>query len=65
MNTDKSPVSTVCPDCHEKFTFQGPPKVGEKVMCPNCWAYLEIVGVNPLKLQWDTAELEEEDLSDE
>jgi lysine biosynthesis protein LysW len=34
-------------------------RIAQKVTCPNCWAYLEVVSLNPLRLSWDAGEYEE------
>lgn len=55
----------VCPDCDEQIPLHQPYKMREKITCPNCWAYLEVTGLHPLKLSWDESEFEYEDMEAE
>ena len=57
----KQIVTAVCPDCGEKIDLGPQLKVGLKVTCPECWAYLEIVNLDPLILSWDTFGLEDDE----
>lgn len=54
-------VSASCPDCGEKIDLGPQPKEGQTVTCPECWAYLKVVNLEPLQLSWDTFELEDEE----
>jgi hypothetical protein len=42
-----------CPDCGYNLEFEEPPEQGEKLTCPNCWAYLVVTALNPVQLTWD------------
>jgi lysine biosynthesis protein LysW len=53
MQTNKKLMTALCPDCEEPVRLGATPKLGEKFTCPNCWAYLELVNLNPAKLTWD------------
>jgi len=54
MSVAKQTKVAFCPECDEEIDFsQASPKVGLKFACPNCDANLEVVSVNPLKLDWD------------
>lgn len=55
MTTDNCIVTVPCPECEYEISLDFAPQKGEKVTCPNCWAYLEVINVDPLELQWDTA----------
>ena len=63
VNTQTS--TAFCPDCEERIPVPHPRRVGQKITCPNCWAYLEIISASPLKLNWDEGELEYEDYEDD
>lgn len=65
MNTGNKSHTVVCPDCREKFTLKTQPFLKQRITCPNCWAYLEVVNLNPLRLEWDTIEEEDEELWEE
>ena len=49
-----------CPECDAKITVGRDPSEGQQVSCPQCGAYLMVVGVSPLELDWafDDEELE-------
>lgn len=64
---------TNCPECDGDLRFQNSPRKGDKVTCRACGAYLEVVGLSPIELDWvledddedDDEELEDWDLEDE
>jgi lysine biosynthesis protein LysW len=41
-----------CPDCGEKVPVRLPVEMGQRVVCPNCMADLEVVETVPLELDW-------------
>ena len=41
-----------CPLCGEKINSNMKPWIGMPVICPACEAELEIVGLNPVSLDW-------------
>ena len=41
-----------CVECDEELEINGSPRLGQKVVCPNCGAALEVASVNPLELDW-------------
>ena len=41
-----------CPDCGEKVPVRLPVEMGQRVLCPNCQAALEVVETVPLELDW-------------
>ncbi len=45
-------ASTYCPDCDEKIIINPHATVGQKIVCPHCDADLEVIGVDPLELDW-------------
>ena len=51
-----------CPECDSEVGLGKTPKIGQKVTCHNCGAFLEIVGTTPIELDWafdDEDELED------
>ena len=51
----KQPVlakTAECPDCGEKVPVRLPIEMGQRVVCPNCQADLEVVETVPLELDW-------------
>ncbi len=59
MKADKR-IVVPCPDCEEDIYLESTPRKGQKVTCPNCWAYLEVISLDPLKLSWEIVEFEED-----
>lgn len=52
-----------CPECDNDINLGRDPNKGQKVSCPSCGAYLEVVGLSPIELDWvfeDDEELEYE-----
>jgi lysine biosynthesis protein LysW len=41
-----------CPDCDSDIKLGNDPRKGQKVTCPSCGAYLEVVGLSPIELDW-------------
>jgi lysine biosynthesis protein LysW len=54
-------ITAFCPDCGEKIDLGPQPEAGLKITCPECWAYLEIVNLEPLTLKWDTFGIEDDE----
>jgi lysine biosynthesis protein LysW len=48
-----------CPDCGNKINLGSQPQEGQRLTCPNCEADLEVIGLNPLELDWFYNELDE------
>ncbi len=53
MKITNQATVALCPDCEEEINFRTLPKQGQKLTCPNCEAYLQVVSVKPLRLDWD------------
>ena len=51
-----------CPDCGEQVPVKAPVKLGQRVVCPNCQADLEVVETVPVELDWH---YEEEPVDDD
>ena len=43
---------TQCPLCREKIKIGVSPWRGQQIECPACDAVLEVIGVNPVSLDW-------------
>jgi alpha-aminoadipate carrier protein LysW len=62
MATTKNSVMAVCPDCEEEINVGSHPRQGQHVTCPECWADLEIISLDPLELDFAA---EDDDWDDE
>jgi lysine biosynthesis protein LysW len=60
MNSTKQSVSALCPDCGHEIRLGPNPHKHEKFSCPNCWAYLEVVNLNPVELAWENVDENED-----
>jgi lysine biosynthesis protein LysW len=49
-----------CPECDSRINVGDKPHEGQKVTCQNCWAYLHIIGLSPIELDWIYEEEDEE-----
>jgi hypothetical protein len=47
-----------CPDCGEMVNVGSRPKEGLRFTCSNCGAFLEIINLQPLELDWAFSELD-------
>jgi alpha-aminoadipate carrier protein LysW len=64
----KQVAVATCPDCGEQVAVRSRIRLGQDVVCPNCDAELEVVGMEPLELDWaydDEYDDEDEDDEDE
>jgi alpha-aminoadipate carrier protein LysW len=41
-----------CIDCRQPIKLISWPVEGEFIICPNCGAELEVIGVEPIELDW-------------
>jgi alpha-aminoadipate carrier protein LysW len=41
-----------CPDCDGEIRLSPHGRLGQKLVCPHCGADLEVIGVDPLELDW-------------
>jgi len=41
-----------CPDCDGRIDLNPNPELGQKVICPHCDAELEVIGLDPLEVDW-------------
>ena len=42
----------MCPECEGEFRTGPILKVGQRLVCPNCDAELEVIHLSPLELDW-------------
>jgi lysine biosynthesis protein LysW len=54
-----------CPGCDQNIFLRRTPKMGDMVYCDNCEADLEVVGLNPIELDWPWEEDEDEFVDDD
>lgn len=59
-----------CPACGELNTvydhpFFDQPKLGQLVLCTNCFQELEIINLNPIKLDWPLPPFKDDHFIDE
>ncbi len=60
---DKLIARAYCPDCDESISLRNP-KVGQVMDCLHCDTELEVVGLDPLELDWAYASSDDEDWGD-
>lgn len=53
-----------CPECESLINLGEKPVTGQKVTCPDCGGYLEVVGVDPIELDWVFADYDSDDEDD-
>lgn len=56
-----------CPDCDSAVKLGPQARLGQKATCSSCGAFLEVVGLSPVELDWayDEDEMEIDYQSDE
>ncbi len=59
MDQQITGITTECPECAGEVPFDRPPLAGQVIPCPGCAAELEVVGLNPIRV--DLAPEVEED----
>ncbi len=52
-----------CPECDSDINFTNEAHMGQKVTCSGCGAYLKVIGISPIELDW-VYDIDE-DISDE
>ena len=60
MNVTRQTVVTPCPECETDLDLGPQPRLGQNITCPECWAYLKIISLEPLALAWDVEEIDAE-----
>ena len=51
--------TTHCPECDAEITLEAATETGEILVCPDCGVDLEVISVNPAKVE--LAPMEQED----
>lgn len=54
-----------CPECDAEVNVGKGTKIGQKVTCHSCGAFLEVVETSPIELDWAFDEEEEMDYEDD
>ncbi len=63
MNVDPKVLVGICPGCGAKIRFHRAVHLGEFVSCDECDDELEVIQVQPLKLDWAYADpLDDDDI---
>lgn len=52
-------TKAICPECDAEITLEPGTETGEIIVCPECGVDLEVIALNPAKL--DLAPMEQED----
>ncbi|MFO7661065.1 MAG: hypothetical protein R6X18_00585 [Chloroflexota bacterium] len=52
MTTQPRPLTARCPECDSRLNFDRPPDLGQLLVCPECETSIEVIGVNPVRLDW-------------
>lgn len=62
-----SSATATCPSCDTNIRLHGKLQIGQMITCPECGDVLEVVQLNPFKLDWAFEEPfdEEEEIFDE
>jgi len=50
-----------CPECDADISVGKKPFVGQKITCPNCGAYLRIISLSPIEIDWADDDYEDFD----
>lgn len=53
-----------CPECDTEIGLGKTPKLSQKVTCPSCGAFLEVVETTPIELDWAFDDGEADDFED-
>lgn len=49
-----TPMSLIayCPECDARIRFTNKPSIGQRLTCRECEQVLEVIGLQPLELDW-------------
>ena len=53
-----------CPSCDDHISLRNP-RIGQKLFCPHCDIEVEIIGIDPLHLDWAYDSSYDEDWAEE
>jgi alpha-aminoadipate carrier protein LysW len=45
-------ITVFCIDCDRPIKLESRPTEGELILCPSCGTDLEVIGVDPVELDW-------------
>ena len=45
-------ISALCPDCGERIALGSLSAQGSQLLCPSCGAHLQVIGLDPMELDW-------------
>ena len=65
MATNQNKNTISCPDCSEEISLVLPVDKGDRYTCPNCWADLIVVNLDPIELHWNDVDDDDEDWDDD
>jgi lysine biosynthesis protein LysW len=54
-----------CPECDAEVGLGNAPKLGQRVTCHSCGAFLEIIEMSPIELDWANEDDDFEDMDDD
>jgi len=63
--TRTSKTLVECVDCGAEITLTGQVRLGQEVTCPECSTMLEVVGLDPVEVDWIYDEPEYDDEEEE
>lgn len=52
MTSQARPQTARCPECDTRIYFNRMPDLGQILVCPECETSLEVIGTNPVRLDW-------------
>ena len=59
--TKKKTIVGACPECDANIFFNNAAFLGQKKVCPECREELEVIGLNPIELDWYYDDADESD----
>lgn len=62
-NPNVKTLSAFCPSCDTRIRFDERPKLFDIVTCPECEEEVEVVGLSPIRLDWPSDFVDEDDWS--
>lgn len=65
MQSDNKEIMALCPDCETEILLEADAEEGQNITCPECWAYLKIISLDPPELDWDVDDFEEDEWNQE
>ena len=53
-----------CPHCEGRIRLSGGPRLGQKVTCPRCGEKLEVIRIDPVELDYEYDDYNDEEYQD-